>query len=104
MEKALDGSYTRMLRKALNVHWSERMPNVTLYGKLLKLSDKIAARRLRLEPTVSSYGNPPMDSEATYVDQLKRDTGTSTSGELAAMMNDRLTCRKTVDSRLRSRK
>ena len=48
MEKALDGSYTRMLRKALNVHWSERMTNVTLYGPLPKLSDKIAARRLRL--------------------------------------------------------
>ena len=37
-----------MLRKALNVHWSERMPNVTLYGKLPKIGDKIAARRLRL--------------------------------------------------------
>ena len=37
-----------MLRKALNVHWSERMPNVTLYGNLPKISDKIAARRLRL--------------------------------------------------------
>ena len=27
MEKALDGSYTRMLRKAFNAHWSQRMPN-----------------------------------------------------------------------------
>ena len=120
MEKALDGSYTRMLRKALNVHWSERMPNVTLYGNLPKLSDKIAARRLRLaghcqrhpelgahrlilwEPTHGQRGRGR--PRATYVDQLKRDTGTSTSGELAAMMNDRLTWRKTVDSRLRSRK
>ena len=48
MEKALDGSDTRMLRIALNVHWIEKMTNVTLYGPLPKLSDKIAARRLRL--------------------------------------------------------
>ena len=32
MEKALDGAYTRMLRRVLNVHWSDKMTNVTLYG------------------------------------------------------------------------
>jgi hypothetical protein len=120
MEKALDGSYTRMLRKALNVHWSERMTNVTLYGPLPKLSDKIAARRLRLaghcqrhpelgahrlilwEPTHGqrSRGRP----RTTYVDQLKRDTGATTTGELAAMMGNRKIWRKAVDSRLRSSK
>ena len=45
MEKALDVSYTKMLRKALNINRGERLPNVTLYyGKLPKLSDKIAMR------------------------------------------------------------
>ena len=48
MENALDGTYTRMLRKALNVHWSDRVTNESLYGKLPRLSDKVAARRLRL--------------------------------------------------------
>ncbi len=48
MEKVLDGAYTRMLRRVLNVHWSDKMTNVTLYGGLPKLSDKISARRLRL--------------------------------------------------------
>ena len=48
MEKALDGTYTRMFRKALNVHWSDRVTNESLYGKLPQLSDKIAARRPRL--------------------------------------------------------
>ena len=69
MEKALDGSYTRMLRKALNVHWNERMPNVTLYGKLPK--------PILWEPTHGQRdrGRP----RSTYVDQLKRDTGASTS-------------------------
>ena len=120
MEKALDGTYTRMLRKALGVHWSDRVTNEILYGKLPKLSDKIAARRLRLaghcqrhpelgahrlilwEPTHGQRGRgrPKM----TYVDQLKSDTGATTTGELAAMMNDRTVWRRTVDSRLRSRR
>ena len=44
----LDDTYTRMLRKSLNVHWSDRVTSESLYGKLPRLSDKIAARRLRL--------------------------------------------------------
>ena len=120
MENALDGTYTRMLRKALNVHWSDRVTNESLYGKLPRLSDKVAARRLRLaghcqrhpelgahrlilwEPTHGQRGRgrPKM----TYVDLLKSDTGASTTGELAALMNDRIVWRATVNSRLRSRK
>jgi len=81
--------------------------NEILYVKLPKLSDKIAARRLRLaghcqrhpelvahrvilwEPTHGQRGRgrPKM----TCVDQLKSDTETTTTGELAAMMNDRTT-------------
>ena len=107
-----------MLRKTLGVHWSDRVTNEILYGKLPKLSDKIAARRLRLaghcqrhpelgaprlilwEPTHGQRGRgrPKM----TYVDQLKSDTWATTTGELAAMMNDRTVWRRTVDSRLRS--
>ena len=48
MERSLDGTYTRMLRKALNVHWSSHTTNSELYGNLPKLSDKIASRRLQL--------------------------------------------------------
>ena len=42
-EIILDGTYTRMLRKALGVHWSDIVTNEILYGKLSKFSDKIAA-------------------------------------------------------------
>ena len=111
---------TRILRKVFNVNWSERITNEKLYGKLPRLSDKIAARRLRLaghcqrhpelgahrlilwEPTHGQRrrGRP----RTTFVDQLKRDTGTTTTGELAAMMKDRKIWRKAVDSRLRSSK
>ena len=92
----------------------------TVYGKLPRLSDKIAARRLRLaghcqrhpelgahrlilwEPNHGQQGRGR--PRTTFVDQLKRDTGTTTTGELAAMMKDRKIGRKAVDSRLRSSK
>ena len=48
MEKALIGTYTRMLRKVMNIHWSPHIPNEQLYGDLPRVADKIAARRLRL--------------------------------------------------------
>ena len=47
-EKALDGVYTRMLRAALNVSWEDHVTNVDLYGYLLRLSDTIRQRRMRL--------------------------------------------------------
>ena len=33
-ERSLNGTYTRMLRKALNIHWSAHITNEKLYGKL----------------------------------------------------------------------
>ena len=33
-ESRLDGCYTRMLRKVLNVTWQDRIPNEVLYGGL----------------------------------------------------------------------
>ena len=106
LERSLDGSYTRMLRKALNVHWSSHTRNEDLYEDLPCLSNTIAGRRLQLaghcfrHPELSAQplvlwqpnhghrgrGRP----KATYVDTLKRDTGTSDSGELAALMQDRI--------------
>ena len=111
---------TRILRKVFNVHWSERITNEKLYGKLPRLSDKIAARRLRLaghcqrHPELGAHrlilwesthgqrgrGRP----KTTFFDQLKRDTGTTTTGEVTAMIKDGKIWRKAVDSRFRSRK
>ena len=48
LEKQLDGCYTRMLRAAVNVHWSQHMTNEELYGGLPKISHKIQVRRLKL--------------------------------------------------------
>ena len=48
MERSLDGTYTRMLRKALNIHWLSHISNIELYGELPRVSNKIASRRLQL--------------------------------------------------------
>ena len=105
MERSLDGTYTRMLRKALNVHWSSHTPNEVLYGELPRVSNKIAARRIQLaghcfrHPELSAQplilwepsqghrgrGRP----RATYIDTLKRDTGVRETAELATLMADR---------------
>ena len=115
MEKSLNGTYTRMLRMALNKNqWQLRMTNGTLYGigGLPILSTKIAERRLRLaghaqrhpeltlhkvllwEPThgQSKRGRPLK----TFVDVLRQDTGLSDVKEIASVMEERDAWRKLV--------
>ena len=49
LAKRIDGCYTRMLRMALNIiDWKERQTNAKVYGHLIRASDKIAERRMRL--------------------------------------------------------
>jgi len=44
----LNGCYTIMLRKALNISWRKHVTNELLYGDLPKISTKIRTRRLKL--------------------------------------------------------
>ena len=115
-ERSLDGTYTRMLRKALNIHWSAHVTNEILYGKLPPVSSKIASRRLQLaghcfrHPELSaqklilwepSHGHRGRGRpRANYVDTLKRDTGATNVKELASLMGERTVWRKHVGSRL----
>ena len=119
MERSLNVAYTRMLRKALNVHWSSHTPNEVLYGDLPRVSDKIGSRRLQLaghcfrHPELSSqplvlwepkHGNRGRGRpRATYVERLKRDTGASDTAELATMMKNRKVWRSMVNGRLSNR-
>jgi len=48
MELNIDGVYTRMLRKVINVSWEDHMRNIDLYGQLPRVTDKIRTRRMRL--------------------------------------------------------
>ena len=115
MEKMLNGTYTNMLRRVLSVHWSSHTTNEQLYGKLPVLTDKIAARRLQLaghcfrhpelstqkvmlwEPTHGQRrrGRP----RTTFVDTLKKDTGATSTDELATLMMDRKLWKSHVNSR-----
>ena len=60
-QKSLDGTYTRMLRKALNISWQEHSTNKNVYGKLPLVSSKIKSRRMRMaghcirHPEISSH-------------------------------------------------
>ena len=106
MEKRIDGCYTRLLRTALNIHWSQHITNTQLYGNLPPVSNKIKQRRLRLsghlirheeeianklvmwEPTTQGRANRGR-RKTTYVDQLKRDTGLTQISEMKTVMLDR---------------
>ena len=46
LEKSLDGTYTKLLRYALNVRWQDHVKNVDLYGSLPKVSNRLRQRRL----------------------------------------------------------
>ena len=49
LTKTIDGTYTRMLRMALNVdQWRDRITNTVLYGVLPRVSTKIQERRMKL--------------------------------------------------------
>ena len=48
LEKKINGSYTRMLRSALNISWRDHISNKDLYGKIPKITDTIREQRLRL--------------------------------------------------------
>ena len=119
-EKSLDGTYTRMLRKALNIHWSSHIPNQQLYGDLPAVSNKIASRRLQLvghcyrhpelstqklvlwEPTHGHRGRGRPNT--TYIDTLKRDTGAFEASEIAVLMADKRLWKDLVVARLRATK
>ena len=104
-ERTLDGMYTRMLRIALNVSWSDYVRNVNLYGSLPKVSVKVRERRMRLTGHCVRHtelsANPltlwePKQgtarrgrSRATYISVLKKDTGLDNISELRTAMLDR---------------
>ena len=46
LEKSLDGAYTKLLRYALNIKWSDKITNKELYGDLSPVSVRLRERRL----------------------------------------------------------
>ena len=89
MSDRLDGTLTRMLRAVLGVSWKEYKTNKELYGKLLKVTESLCVRRLRVIGhswrrkslsakyscgSQSKVNGREADSATTYVDQLRNDT------------------------------
>ena len=105
LEQQLNGTYTRILRKALNVSWKQHMTNEELYKNLQNVSKKIAERRLRLagnclrhpeeiashlvlwQPTIGSTSRER--KATTFVNTLKRDTYLDSIQEIKTTAMDR---------------
>ena len=112
--KSIDGCYTRMLRKALDVSWKKHMTNKELYDHLPKITTIISKRRLQFaghckrsegkvvselvtwRPTQGkrSAGRPT----TTFVDLLHQDTGFTTR-EIETCMQDRSVWRAIIGVR-----
>ena len=105
IEKQLDGTYTKMLRMVLNLHWNLHTTNEELYGDMIKLSNKIRERRLRFVGHCVRHNDEivsklvlwdPLHGQSkrgrpntTYLDMLRDDTGIRSSSEIKAVMLDR---------------
>jgi exonuclease III len=112
-ESSLDGTYTRMLRAALNVSWKRHPTNQRLYGNTPRVTDTIRDRRLRLaghlwrnKAEMASdilLWNPSHGKRSagrpyrTFIDQLSDDIGLHAS-LLPAAMSDRDIWRDMVTS------
>ena len=94
-----------MLRMALSVSWKQKLTNAELYGRLPKVSSKIAERRMKLaghihrHPELTAnklllwepkHGFPNVGRpHLTYVDMLRKDTGIKATQEISNLMLDR---------------
>ena len=118
LEKRLGGTYTRLLRAALNVRWQSHTTNKVLYENLPKVSTVVKETRLRfyghcwrikdeiIEQLLMwqpPYGNRSRGRPAmTYVDHLVNDTALRKE-DLPKAMEEREIWRRLVNSvRLRS--
>ncbi len=101
--RSLDGTYTRLLRKYLNISYTAHVTNAALYGKLPSISSTLRTRRLRFaghcyrrldQPVRSAlFFEPPGkfklggQARMNFVRQLCRDTNL-TKAELPSSITD----------------
>ena len=121
--RSLDGTYTRLLRKALNVHFSAHMTNADLYRQIPPVSASLAKRRMQFAGHCYRRFDQPVHSamfynpsgvfrrgghvRLTYMKQLIRDTGMIESELPLAMTNReawRAVCGKERDRRSNGRR
>ena len=113
LSNRLDGCYTRLLRKALNISWRQHQTNDQLYGGLPKASTKIRKRRMRIaghcvrhpeeiahklvlwEPTEGKRSRGRRST--TYIDNLLHDADANNTIEMRKIMEDRKEWRALVE-------
>ena len=114
-ENSLEGSYTCMLRKVLNLNALDKIKNLDLYGDLPPISQVIQTRRLKLaghvfrdktSPAHQLVTWDPMHGKMsrgkpsnTFIDTLLRETGLTSTAELEKCMEDRALWRQYSSSR-----
>ena len=102
LERRLDGTYTRLLRRAQNLSWKSHSSISQIYGKLPRVSSLVKYRRvqfaghcLRADAEIisslllwrPSYGKS-RGRKLAFPDVITRDTGLSTE-DLRTAMRDR---------------
>jgi len=104
-ERSLDGTYTRLLRKALNISYKDHIPNITLYGSLAPITSTLRSRQLQFAGHCFRRVDEPIHSvlffepdgtfrpgghvRTNYVKTLLRDSGLSTISDLSQAMAPR---------------
>ena len=102
--RSLDGTYTRLLRKALNVTYASHTTNTSLYGSIPRISAVICSRRLSLAGHCFRRTDQPVHhtifytpgtfrrggySLMNYIKSIIRDTGLSSTDDISRAMMDR---------------
>ena len=88
LQNRLDGTYTKLLRRAQNISWTQHATLKTIYGNLPRLSQKLTQRRATFaghccrakQEVVSSVllwkpTGRVHSRRLTFTDTLVRDTG-----------------------------
>ena len=101
LQKRMDGTYTNLLRRAQNIHWSEHATKQRIYGKLEPISKRLCKKRLPFAGHCHRATNEVISSlllwrptgivhshKLTYVDSITRDTGIPLA-ELGTAMTNR---------------
>ena len=117
----LDGTYTRLLRKALNIPWATHITNAELYDKLKPPSVTIRSRRMMLAGHCYRRKDQPVSdlvlfeashgkfrtgqhARATFLKQLKSDLRKTTSAAVANALTEMNEMQSLLDDRRRLRR
>ncbi len=114
LKERIDGCYTKLLRKAINVRWQDHPTNDDVYQNLPKLSETIRRRRMNFaghcaraldqpastllfwtpQKGTTSRGRPTK----SYPDNIKEDTCLDDENEILNIMRNKVTWKDYVNA------